>query len=347
MPDGVASHYSIPVRATFQRYLGYLIRNHASRFDYFFGDFLDWIPKELFASSDLLVINEIEYLAWAGFRDEPLSTIPLYLDLHEDHVNDAHRGPLEAIAFKKYWQWQLLQLREFVASRRPPLRITSVEEVIASDYEKLLNRPVEIIRNAPDTNSLIPIQTQQNKIQLVHHGMGTKGRGIELAIRALSKLDSRFSLTLVLFSTPQFRVKIELLARILRVRNRLEILPGVPLRDLPNLLNRYDVSVVVLPSKTPGHANALPNKFFESIHAKLAIVTGPNPTMSRLVKEFDLGVAMSSWTLTELVETLGRLNSSSIERYKENSLKASESLSSRQSSMTFKRLVAELTNEAS
>lgn len=340
--DGVEGHFPIPVLSLPARYFGYLIRGHRKRFDYFFGSHLDKIPEGLFEKADLLVVNEIEYLAWGGFQREGLVDLPLYLDLHEDHVNAAYRGPLEAIAFKEYWEWQLLMLHNFVEKRQGPIRVSSVEEVIASDYERMLSRPVELIRNAPDNNSLSPSQVVPDEIKLVHHGMGTKGRGIELTIRALSNLDPKFHLTLILFSTPQFRLKIEALAWILGVRKRVRILPGVPLAELPATLNRFDVSIVVLPDDTPGHANALPNKFFESIHSKLAIVTGPNATMSRLVREEGIGIAMETWNWKELVTSLEGLTPIKIAKYKQNAVKSARSMSSVQSSITFKRLIREL-----
>jgi glycosyltransferase involved in cell wall biosynthesis len=234
----------------------------------------------------------------------------------------------------------------FVRSRVAGISITSVEEVIAESYSQLFSMSVDVIYNAPDRNDLRPTPVQADAIRLVHHGMGTKGKGIEETICALNFLDSRYSLDLILFATPQFKLKIELLSRILGVRNRINILRGVPLSDLPLVLNRYDVAIVLLSDVTPGHWNSLPNKLFESIHSKLAIVTGPNPSMRRIVEQGRVGVALPSWSPKALSAVLSSWTASDIWKFKENTTSASAVLSSDQSKVVFARIVRKLEAEA-
>ena len=306
------------------------------RFQYFFGRFLDNIPKSVFEDIDLLVVNEIEYLNWDEFRNGLLKNQPTYLDLHEDHVNHADRGPLERFAFRKYWKWQMEQCIHFVSQRRGRIAITSVERVIADSYSRLFDEPVDLIYNAPDKNTLAPTSVDPQSIKLVHHGMGTKGRGIEPTIRALGLLGSKYSLDLILFTTSLYKLKIQLLATLLGVRERVRILPGVPLIDLPGILNRYDISVILLSAVTPGHFNAMPNKLFESIHAKLTIVTGPNPSMKQIVEGYQIGVALKSWSPEELAASIRLISVEEIQIYKRNTELAAASLSSDQSQEVFK-----------
>lgn len=336
---GVASHYVVPVLPLLHRYLGYFIRLSPTRFHYFFGRFLEKIPKDVFKSVDLLVVNEVEYLHWSEFSTGLLKHQPTYLDLHEDHVNHADRGPLERYAFRKYWKWQLDQCVHFVEQRRRQIAVTSVEEVIADSYSRLLGEPVDLIYNAPDANALQPTKVDPSTIKLVHHGMGTKGRGIEPSIRALRLLDSKFTLDLILFTTPLYKIKIQILAILLGVKGRVRIVPGVPLVDLPQTLNKYDVSVILLSAVTPGHFNALPNKLFESIHAKLAIVTGPNPSMKRIVEHYKIGVALNTWSPGELANSIRDLSIEQINDFKLHTLDASPRLSSESSRQVFRSAI--------
>jgi glycosyltransferase involved in cell wall biosynthesis len=340
---GVSFHHPIPALPLLKRYFGYLIRRHSSRFQYFYGRFLDMTPLEEISNVDLVVVNEIEYLPWlmAGQRD--LQTAPTYLDLHEDHINNADRGALETFAFRKYWKWQLEKTTQFVKERSGHLVITSVEELIASSYSKLFSEPVQLIYNAPDPNRLQAIPLESDAIRLVHHGMGTKGRGIEETIRALRLLDSKFSLDLVLFCTPLFRLKIEVLSRILGVRKRVNVLPGVPLDELPILLNGYDIAVILISGRIPGHLNTLPNKLFESIHSKLAIVTGPNPSMSKIVTNNKIGVSLTSWSFRELAGMLSKLTAEDINTFKQNASLVAPHFSSERGKRAFGRIVHKLT----
>lgn len=338
----VQEHFVVPVLGLIQRYFGYLIRSDVARFHYFFGRFLDRIPDTALRDADLVVINEIEYLHWGRFRGAVLSTKPTYLDLHEEHVSHADRGPLEHFAFRKYWKWQLSQLEAFVRHKKGRVLVTSIEQVIADSYSRILNLPIQLIFNAPDTNSLEPSVVDPKAIKLVHHGMGTKGRGIEDTIMALSQLHSRFTLDLILFATPQFKLKIQFLIWLLRLEDRVRILPGVPLTDLPVFLNRYDISVIIPPPLTMGNQNALPNKFFESVHAKLAIITGPNPSMKKIVEEERIGFALETRTPKELAHYLEGLSPIEIARFKNNSVAASKIYSSSQSKKVFLDIISRL-----
>lgn len=341
-PAGVESHYVVPILSSWRRYLGYLIRVSPTRFQYFFGRFLEKIPKSVFEKIDLLVVNEIEYLHWEEFSHGLLKDQPVYLDLHEDHANHADRGPLERFAFRKYWVWQLDQCVKFVRQRRGRISITCVEEVIADSYSRLFGEPVDLIYNAPDKNQLEPTEVDPSSIKLVHHGMGTKGRGIEQTIRALSILDSKYSLDLILFTTTLYKLKIQLLAFLFGVQDRMRVLPGVPLVNLPKTLNQYDISVILLSAVTPGHLNALPNKLFESIHAKLAVVTGPNPSMKRIVEGHQIGLALESWSPEELATSIGCMSALQIKQYKFGAKLASEKLSSSKSHKVFESIISGL-----
>ena len=341
-PDGASCHYAVPVLPPLKRYFGYLIRRHAARFQFFFGRFLDGVPPEELSNLDLLVVNEIEYIPWLMASQSELSAAPTYLDLHEDHINNADRGLLERFAFRKYWAWQVQNAIEFVKERQSRIAITSVEEVIASSYSKLFSESVQLIYNSPDSNNLKPTLVEEDSVRLVHHGMGTKGRGIEETIRALRRLDDKFTLDLILFATPQFRLKIEILSRLLGVRSRIAIRPGVPLDELPTLLNKYDISIILISGVIPGHLNTLPNKLFESIHSKLAVITGPNPSMSNIVTNSELGLSLASWSFKDLATTLSNLKAEDIQAFKRNADLASSHFSSAQSKQVFVEIVQKL-----
>lgn len=341
-PTEADSHFEIGFRGLIRRYLGYLIRDHEARFRYFFGRELDAIPMQFLKNADVLVLNEIEYLNWRRLSEAPLVSLPVYLDLHEDHVNDAHRGPLERIAFKKYWDWQLRQFVEFVTSRKSRLELTCVERNIADDYSSISGKRVRLIFNAPDENDLLPSDVQPERIKLIHHGMGTKGRGIETAVEAVAKLPENYSLDLVLFASRLYKLKVKMLAKKLGVARRVRLENGVPLTELPSRLNQADIAVVVLSTVTSGHINSLPNKFFESIHAKLAIVTGPNPSMARLTQEHGFGVSLPSWSSSDLADAILHMTPHDIAQFKSKAVEASTKLSSKQSRATFLEVLRDL-----
>jgi glycosyltransferase involved in cell wall biosynthesis len=338
-------HYKISILKPLKRYVGYMIRNPKKRFDYFYGNQLAVVSVSEIDSADLLVVNEVEYIPWILQVSREIDLPPIYIDLHEDHVSTAYKGVLEMLAFKSYWKWQNSHLKHFVnrlKEKEARFIVSTVEEKIAQLYASLLQTNVEIILNAPAPNLLRPSTVDPNQIKLVHHGFGTRGRGIETAIFALRKLDKRFTLDLILFTTPFFRIKLLALRYLLGLRSRVRISPALPLEQLIPELNKFDLALIILSGRIPGHLNALPNKFFESLHAKLAIVSGPNPTMSKWISDGGFGVVTPDWSTKGLTQSLEKLTTMQIEGMKKNSVEASAKYSSLRSHSDFMSILKRL-----
>ena len=340
--EGVDKHHSIPVRSFLHRMVAYSLLRKRQRFNFLFGTFLDASLPRSMEGADLIVVNEVEYLPWVGFKDESARKIPTYLDLHEDHVFPFDRGFLEKLAFRKFGRWQFSQLKGFVASREGGIAISTVEETIARFYSETFAKKVVTIYNAPDKNRLRPSKVDASQIRLVHHGMGTKGKGIEVALGTLRLLEDNYSLDLILFATPFFALKVRVMGILLGVQSRLTIRRGVPLNELPGVLNDYDVAMVLLSDITNGHWNALPNKLFESIHSKLAIVTGPNPSMSAIVQHHKIGFSTRSLDPNEVARAVSECSVDDLSRMKSNCIEASSKLSSDQSRLLFLNILESL-----
>ena len=88
--------------------------------------------------------------------------------------------------------------------------------------------------------------------------------------------------------------------------------------------NGYDAGIVFFPPLTANLEHALPNKFFDLIQARVAIVTGPSPEMAGIVREFGCGVVAAGFTLDALVAALGELTPEGIAEMKEGAGRAAE-----------------------
>ena len=105
--------------------------------------------------------------------------------------------------------------------------------------------------------------------------------------------------------------------------------PPVSPADLPRVLNAYDVGIFSLPPQTRNHALMLPNKFFDFVQARLAIVFSPSPETSRLIERFDLGAVTEDFSPESLAEALRRLDRPRIAASKANAHGAAMELSSK------------------
>jgi len=78
--------------------------------------------------------------------------------------------------------------------------------------------------------------------------------------------------------------------------DRVRVHDAVPAAEVVETLNGYDVGVYSLPPISFNFRWALPNKFFDFVQARLALVIGPSPEMAGLVEEHDLGVVARDFT---------------------------------------------------
>src|SRR5699024_12205372 len=82
-------------------------------------------------------------------------------------------------------------------------------------------------------------------------------------------------------------------------------------------LNSYDVGVYSLPPISFNFRWALPNKFFDFVQARLALLIGPSPEMAALVREHDLGVVAEDFTPAAFAAAVDALTAEQVAAAKE------------------------------
>lgn len=86
------------------------------------------------------------------------------------------------------------------------------------------------------------------------------------------------------------------------------ILEPVPMHRIVSFASTYDIGVFLLPPTNFNYRNALPNKLFEFIQARLAVAIGPSPQMAAVVREWNCGIVSDDFTPASLGENLQRLD---------------------------------------
>lgn len=295
----------VPIPSILGRYVGYLIRNHGARQWYFFDRHLDAEVRSKILNADLVVCNEIEFLPTIKNAARERA---LLVDLHEHHLAGVHSGLAEKIAFGRFKRWQLGHLPRIIETSVPRL-VTSVSEEIADKYSAWLAG--EKVHSVVNSSARLPQAAESSiprkihgEVRMVHHGMGRKNRGIELAVTALGLLPGHFTLHLLLRTNWIFRLRILLLARLHNVHTRVTFHNPVPFAELVAKLTEFDLSLVPGSNATEHDIYAFPNKLFESIQARLPLVVGPNPSVSRVVGSYRIGTVATDWTSRALYEAV-------------------------------------------
>jgi glycosyltransferase involved in cell wall biosynthesis len=194
--------------------------------------------------------------------------------------------------------------------------MTTVAPALVDAYRELTGVEATVVTNAPAYHDLLP-RPVDGRIRLLHHGIANRSRGLEHTIETMAHLDERFTLDLVLIEH-ELRY-LRRLRRLAAPDTRIRFLDPVPMRDIVRFANAYDVGVFLLPPSNFNYANALPNKLFEFIQARLAVAIGPSPEMARVVREWGCGIVAKDFQPASLAAELQRLDSVALIRHKERS----------------------------
>jgi hypothetical protein len=96
----------------------------------------------------------------------------------------------------------------------------------------------------------------------------------------------------------------------------------VPSEEIVPFITRYDAGIFLIPPINFNYAHTLPNKLFDFIQARLAVVIGPTPEMVRVVNRYDIGIVSDAFTAESLAGALSTLTPEKVAHYKSQSAKA-------------------------
>lgn len=253
-------------------------------------------------------------------------------------IFDAHEFAIEEHADRAWWKALMAPYVDALLRGYLP-RIAGMMTVapgIAELYEKTYGAKSVVVTNAPPAAALEPSPVG-SPIRLIHHGHAHPQRSIELTIEATDLLDDRFELDLMLMPNgSRYFGRIE---RLVAERPRVRLVEPVPTREIVRTCNEYDVGVFLLPPSNENMRLVLPNKLFEFIQARLAVVIGPSPEMARIVRESGCGLVAQDFTPEGLATELRDLTPERIAHYKRQADRAASYLNAESNRDTVLRLV--------
>lgn len=282
---------------------------------------------------DVIVANEARALPLAH---RIAGGAPVWGDMHE-------WAPGERIHVLS-WRLLVAPFMTWVCAQYLPgtTVVSTINGSIARLYEEQFGVQSRIVRNAIGFQNLSPSPMQEGRIRLVHSGGAVPGRSIETMIEATKRLDERFTLDLYLVKARGSDSYWDSLVALASKSDRVHVHDPVAPAELPSVLNAYDVGVFVLPPRTTNHKLMLPNKFFDFVQARLALVFSPAVETDVLLREHDLGRLTAGFDVDDLVAVLRDLTEEDVARYKENAHHAAEILNSREDERVQEQIVTEL-----
>jgi hypothetical protein len=289
--------------------------------------------KTINPSFDLIFANDIE--TWP---------IGVALKKHSPHsylVFDAHEYYAKHFSDVWIWNWFHKRYMNYLCEKCIPVadRFITVCDGISREYEKYYGVNPILILNAPNFEPELTPSKNTEKIQIIHHGISNRSRKIEKMIHLMDHLDERFELKLMLVpSDPSYFSELKKLAK----GRPVEFLDPVPTQEISAFINRYDIGLFILEPVNFNYANALPNKFFEFIQARLAIAIGPSPEMKKIVEVEKNGVVTQSFDEKEMATTLNSLSKEDFQEMKKNSHRVAAKYSNQLNEVIMEKLLEDL-----
>jgi len=181
-------------------------------------------------------------------------------------------------------------------------------------------------------------------LRIVHSGASLSNRRVENIMRAVAAAGNGATLDLYLVGegTPYHAGLVRLAEEL---GERIRLLPPVPNDRLLDVLNDYDIGIHVLPPTNTNNALALPNKFFDYVQARLALLIGPTASMAELLRRHDLGVVTDDFEPEAITRAVERLNGELVGRWKANAHAAAHALSAETQNDGWRRAIDEIISQ--
>jgi glycosyltransferase involved in cell wall biosynthesis len=123
----------------------------------------------------------------------------------------------------------------------------------------------------------------------VYVGALTSGRGLEVSIRALSRVPGA-RLRLIGPSHDGYRAELGELARREGVADRVELAAALPPERLVDAIREASVGLVLIQPVCLSYRMSLPNKLFEYVAAGVPVLGSDLPSIGRLIAEHQIGL---------------------------------------------------------
>lgn len=247
--------------------------------------------------------------------------VPFAYDTHE----------LAVYEYAQRWSWRLTQRPVIAAIEGGNIKSASFVSCVSAGIGEHLSRfyrlpqsPL-VIRNISRYEP-IEFRPTGDSISVLYHGVVTFGRGLEACIESVRLWRPDFVFTIRGPGSSEYLDHLVRLAAASDVSDRVKFDPAVPMIELVRAATDHDIGLFALPSHSLQNVYVLPNKLFEYIMAGLALCVSDLPEMARIMREWRVGELIPALSADAIAASINRLDRSTIDMYKRNSLAAARQL---------------------
>lgn len=331
-PIGVAEHIRVPDELAIWRYprLAVVLRRYRSA--YWGNAAIDFVRTALRGRRfDIVLADDVDAVPLA------LSLKPscgVHADLHEYSPRQHDELPRFRWFVKPFIEWICRRYVTRAAST------TTVSASIAREYERRFGFRPEVVTNAAPYVEAVPTPPH-TPLRIVHSGAALRNRHLETLIDAIT--GARPGVTLDLFLTANDAAYLAELREIVAAADgRVRLHDPVPYAQLAETLRGFDIGIHVLPPVNVNNEWALPNKIFDYVQARLAVLVGPSPEMADYVRRYGIGVVTDGFGADDVRRAVDELDAAAVARMKAAASSSARELSSEDQVRVWDRAIAAL-----
>lgn len=278
----------------------------------------------------LIVVENIELLPLA-FRCKQDSKI----------LFDAREYYTREFESSRFFKLFIFPFRKILCEKFLPRcdRTITVSPSLAKAFDIEFGICPLVIRSVPYFHDVPVTPTLENKIRMVHHGVAHAGRNIEKMIDVVKLLDNRYTLDFYLVGSSKYIAELKNYAR---NTPAISFRSPVSFSEIIPMLNQFDVGFYYLEPSGFNYLSCLPNKLFEFIQARIAVIIGPSLDMKDIVTKYKVGVVSNDFTCESMASVINNLRYLDIDQFKSNSDAAAKELSFENESKKLKSLICEM-----
>lgn len=274
----------------------------------------------LFKKADIVWANDLDTLL-PNFIISRLKRIHLVYDSHEYFTLSVYKKTSKKV-------WEFIEKLLF-----PQLKnVLTVNNSIQQVYEKKYKVPVTVLRNVPYkfVEPQVPADETlaPGKKILVMQGMGlNENRGAEEAVLTMQFLPEIFNLYFIGDGTVVDKLK-KMVAD-LHLSKKVTFISVLPYNQMMQYTRQCFLGLIFEKIYfTDQHMFALPNKFFDYIHAGIPVLSSKAVEIKPIIEKYAIGDFINSFEPGEIAEKILEIsrNEATYQLWKKNTGPASEEL---------------------
>ncbi|MDH5476679.1 MAG: hypothetical protein OEX22_13360, partial [Cyclobacteriaceae bacterium] len=287
-------------------------------------------------SFDLVIGNDVE-------------SLPLAFGINESNVFfDAHEYAPRHFEERLWWRVFFRGFNVYLCRLYIPLvkGMTTVCDGLALEYQKDFNYLPDVITNAPPFADFKINENTSFPVKIIHHGIANASRKMENMLKIMDQLGDKYELDLMLmipeFASGKSKKYIEEFKSEVNKRSNVKMIAPVRSDEIVDKIKKYDIGLFLLEPINFNYTNALPNKLFEFIQARLAVAIGPSPEMAKVVSAYHCGIISESFQPSDLANQIRLLTHEELSTYKSNAEKAAKELNAEKNKEKLLQLIEEV-----